>query len=362
MTEPMFGWRRPLDYYTMNVDHWNVAKSGKGGGEASIPPLTQPRGPAPHRAAWLDDLWPAVFARVRIPVSGVRIDDATAARLASMVVGEFLDAHPELPDTLEAALQWLSGRASAVAVDRVASERRRTADPDLYRDPAASGWTSNPDFDLLRQPSVNGMLTSIEWTHAESVLRGHGLPVLARMGIAPTEADTVVRETLAELAQARSVTTLLEQVGVFEQLVQLFATMVERRGISLWRQQRSHKESPNTRDLGPSIDAPVRETRCGGPHLSAGRPQDGGEGKEGGAGNGRYAAMRDALTPFEWHLLRLLFVEGTQTRLDLANDPWVMAEAGLVSTCSEKKRRLYVNQFIERTLARLGRALEKPER
>lgn len=309
-------------------------------------------------AGWLEVLWPAVCARVQRPVAGVKLEAAATARVASTVFGTFLDAHPEPPATVEAALQWLAGRASAAAVAWVASERRRTGDPNLHRDPEAVAWEKNPDFDALRERDEGGVLTSREWAVAEPVLRRRAFPVLARIGVKDEDAEDVIMESLGELTQARPGGGLLEKMNVFEELPRFFATMAERRGISWLRRQTARKRQASNPGLADSMDAPDSATRRTLADPRSSRSHDGRAPWESATFDAIHAGCRNALTDFEWHLLTVLFVEGTHTRLDLANDPWVLEQAGLEATASESKRRRRLNLYIEEALARLGRALE----
>lgn len=307
---------------------------------------------------WLEVLWPAVCVRVQRPVAGVRLDAENTVRVARSVFHDFLDAHPEPPASVEAAQQWLVGRASAAALNWVAAERRRTGDPDLHRDPEALWWPHNPDFDQLRVRDAGGVLTSPGWEVAEPVLRRRAMTVLARMGVMDEDAEDVVMESLGELTQARSDGGPLEKMTVFEELPRFFATMVDRRGISWLRKQSARKRQASNPSLADPMDAPDSAARRTLADPRSSRPHDGRAPWESAHFDTIHAACRNALSDFEWHLLTTLFVEGTHTRLDLANDGWVLEQAGLDPSASESKRRRRLNLYIEEALARLGRALE----
>lgn len=313
-------------------------------------------------AGWLEVLWPAVCARVQRPVAGVLLDTSSTARVAARVFGEFLDAHPEPPASLESAQQWLAARASQAALAHVAAERARTADPDRFRDPDVAAWEHNPDFDTLRARDGEGVLTSDGWRVAEPVLRRRALPVLGRMGVKDEDAQDVVMESLGELTQARpGGGGPMEKMAVFEELVRFFATMVERRGISWLRKQSAQKRQPSNPTLAEPMDAPESQVRRMLADPKSSTPHDPRAPWENATFDAIQHACRGALTGFEWHLLNALFVEGTHTRLDLANDPWVLEQAGLEAGASESKRRRRLNLFIDEALARLGRALEQAD-
>ena len=318
-----------------------------------------PTAPDLTPAGWLEVLWPAVCARVQRPVAGVRLDAAGTARVAASVLSGFLDAHAEPPAGVEAAQQWLAGRAAPAALAWVAAERRRTGDPELHRDAEALSWERNPDFDALRARGPGGALTSRDWALAEPVLRRRALPVLARMGVKDEDAEDVIMEALGELTQARTDGGgPLEKMQIFEELPRFFATMAERRAISWLRKQSARKRQASHPALAEPMDAPDSAARRTLADPRSGRPHDPHAPWESATFDAIHRACRTALTDFEWHLLTALFVEGTHTRLDLANDPWVLEQAGLDPAASESKRRRRLNLYIEEALARLGRALE----
>ncbi len=311
---------------------------------------------------WLDVLWPAVCARVRRPVAGVCLDGSATAEVASGLFGMFLAEHDDPPGSLEASQAWLAERASASAVAWVARARLRAGNPDLHRDAEAAFWERNPDFDALRVRDVDGVLTSPHWGMAGSVLRRRALPVLARLGVRDEDAEDVVMEALGELTQARlDGAGPLEKMAVFEELPRFFATMAERRGISWLRKQSARKRQPSNPALADPLDAPDSLVRRTLTDPRSTRPDSPQSPWENASFDAIFAACRAALTDFEWHLLTTLFVEGTHTRLDLANDPWVLGQIGIAGSASESKRRRRLNLFIEEALSRLGRALDKAD-
>lgn len=310
-------------------------------------------------ARWLEALWPVLCARVRRPVGGVRLPDERVAALAGGLIEEFLAAHPEPPAGLEQAQQWFAVRAAPRALAWLAEERKRSGDWQAGRDPEALAWEKNPDFDELRRRTGEGALVSRAWGGVGEVLRWRGLPVLQRLGISGEDAEDVFMETLAELTQARADGgSPLDKMAVFEELPRFFATMIERRGISWLRKISARKRQATNPAYAEPLDAPESALRRTLADPRAGAAAAASEPWASATFDRLYAACRTALNELEWHLVIVLFVEATHTRLDLASDPWVLEQLGLTAGDSESKRRRRLNLFIEEALAKLGRRLE----
>lgn len=313
--------------------------------------------PTAERAQWIQALWTAVCQRVQRPVAGVRLEAAEVERIAHQLIEAFFLAYPDGPSSKEAALHWLAQRAAPRALEWVAAQRRLTGNWDASRDPEATWWEKNPDFDELRHRTSEGSLTSRAWHEVGAILHRRARPVLMRAGVGEDDVEDVFMETLAELTQARrDEAGPLEKMTVFEELPRFFATMVERRGISWLRKQSARKRQATNPALAEPLDAPespilrtLSDPRTSSP---AGQPW------ENATFDRIHAACRDALSEFEWYLVTALFVEGTHTRLDLAEDRWVLEQLGVTPSDSESKRRRRLNLFIEEALAKLGRRLE----
>lgn len=313
--------------------------------------------PTAERTQWIQSLWTTVCQRVQRPVAGVRLVTADVERLARELLQEFFQAFPEGPDSQETAQHWLAERAPVRALTWLAAERRRTGNWDAGRDPDATWWERNPDFDELRRRSPEGALESRAWQEVGELLRRRARPVLARIGVAEDDIEDVIMETLAELTQARQDNSgPLEKMTVFEELPRFFATMVERRGISWLRKQSARKRQASNPALSEPLDAPESPIlRTLADPLSDAKHR---QPWENATFDRIYASCRDALNDFEWYLITALFVESTHTRLELAEDPWVLEQLGVKREDSESKRRRRLNLFIEEALAKLGRRLE----
>ena len=55
---------------------------------------------------WIAKLWPAVCARARRPVTGVRLDQAMAGGVAEAVFEDFLETFPRAPGSWETVQHW----------------------------------------------------------------------------------------------------------------------------------------------------------------------------------------------------------------------------------------------------------------
>jgi len=305
---------------------------------------------------WIAKLWPVVCARARRPVAGVRLDPAMAGSVAEAIFEEFLATFPRAPDSWETVQHWLTSRVAPLALQEVADLRRRTGDWQAARDAARAQWLRNPDFPALCRRGPDGSLTSREWSLVEPILWQRAVPLLRRTGVGEEDSRDVFMETLAELTAARRDAGPLEKMQVFEELPRFFAVMVERRGISWLRKQSAQKRTPMHPAFTERLDDPDNVlARSLADPASLPAPADQ---PWVNAGFDRiHTACRTALSDFEWHLVEALFVEGSHTRLSLAEDPWVMEQLGITSRASESKRRRRLNLFVEGALTKLGARL-----
>ncbi len=305
-------------------------------------------------ADWIDALWPAVCARTLRPVSGVRLDRETAGAAAAQAFRQFLAEFPEPPASRETVMHWLATQAAPLALAAVAEKRRALADQEAFRDPARAAWEKNPDLEDLRKRGADGSLASRQWSVAEPILWRRAAPLLTRMGLGEEDARDVYMESVAELTQPRTEAGPLEKITVFEELPRFFGTMIERRAISWQRKQSARKRQATNPALAERLDDEENSVARSLADPRSAALQD----------PWRYvnfdrikAACGDALSDLEWHIINALFVEGTQTRLDLAGDAWVLEQLAVSRDSSESKRRRRLNLFIEEALHRLGECL-----
>jgi len=320
--------------------------------------ITRPRSmPASDCREWIDELWPLVCQRARRPLGGILLDKASAGAIAAEVFAGFLAEFPQRPGAWETVLPWLTSRVRPLALACVAEERRRAGDWQLRRDPQKLAWERNPDFEALRRRSAEGALLSREWDSAAAILGKAAQPVFLRLGIGEEDARDLQNETLAELTRASPATGALEKLLVFEELPKLFATMIERRTISWLRKATAQKRRATNPAFTDRLDDPDSATAR---RLADPASAPAGDSPWVNAGFDRIRrACRRVLTDFEWHLVEVLFVEGSHTRGDLVSDAWTLEHLGVTPADSESKRRRRLNEFIDGALARLGRALHE---
>ncbi len=305
---------------------------------------------------WIAKLWPAVCARARVPVAGVRLDRHQAGAVAEAVFDQFLESFPRAPGSWETVQHWLTSRVAPLALREIAELRQSTGDWQAGRDPERFLWERNPNFPALCRRAADGSLGSREWSLVEPILWHRAVPLLKRVGVGDEDARDVFMETLAELTAARTTEGPLEQMLIFEELPRFFAVMVERRGISWLRKMSAKKRTPMHPGLTERLDAPDNAmARSLADPASLPPPTDQ---PWANVGFDRiHRACRTALSDFEWHLVEALFVEGSHTRLSLAEDPWVMEHLGITGRASESKRRRRLNLFVEEALSKLGARL-----
>ncbi len=313
--------------------------------------------PASDCREWIEELWPLVCQRALRPLGGIRLDKGAAGEVAAEVFADFLAAFPRRPGAWETVLHWLSSRVRPLALSRVAEERRRRGDSELFRDPQKTAWERNPDFDALRRRSPDGALLSREWDAAAPILTRAAQPVFYRLGIGEEDARDLQNETLAELTRASAAPGALEKLLVFEELPKLFATMIERRTISWLRKASAVKR----RTAHPAYTEPLDDPdNAAARRLAASDAGASGDCPWEHAGFDRIRrACRAVLSDFEWHLVEVLFVDASHTRGDLAGDAWTLQQLGISADSSESKRRRHLNLVIDDALARLGRALRE---
>jgi DNA-directed RNA polymerase specialized sigma24 family protein len=306
-------------------------------------------------AHWLDQLWPQVCQRVSRPLTEVLVPREAISRLACRVVEGFLEAGDAVTSSFDAARRWMLEHAESLALSWIADERRQRSDADFARDMERALWPHNPSWEDLLQRDVEGALNGRQWPQAVDILKQRATPVLARQSLPAEDGEDVLQETLAELLQARKEPSIIDRLRIFEELPRLFAVMIERRLISWLRKRSALKRSAANPQLSESLNDPDNKLR---EQLA-----DGGKAQpwEGATFDRIQSACRTVLSDFEWHLVTLLFVEGTHTRLDLASDAWVLEQLGLSMKHSESKRRRALNAVVETALQRLGRALEEAD-
>jgi hypothetical protein len=301
-------------------------------------------------AAWLEILWEAVCVRAARPVPGILLDQNGTLKVATATFQEFLDSGGDPAPNLQAMLTVLTRPVQGRALRYVADHRITSRDPNLLRDPAKAKWATNPAFPALITRRDDGVLSDSGWSTAEPVLWQRASPIYRRIRINEVDARDVYAETVGDFLKARPDPDdcPMRKMLVFEELPRLFAVVAERRAISWVRKQTTLKMQPNQGGL--SFDDPdlgPLETRT----LSNDDP----------LANATFDQIRqscaNSLDDFEWHLIEILFVEGSKTRDKLVLDDWTLSQLKIDPSASRSTKLRRLNTIIADSLARLGRAL-----
>ncbi len=313
---------------------------------------------SPSVSPWLTSLWAGICARAARPIHGIRLPLAAIEKVACATAEEAL-ADEQL-DGLKPheAVPKLQALAATRALTWTAEERRSAGDHEIARDPEHLFWPRNPDFDALRVRDAGGALTARSWDVAVGILRQRARPITRGHGLTEEDAEDVLMQTLAELLQARTDGAPMDEMRVFEELPKFFANMIDRRTISWLRKRSARKRQAANPALSDSLNDPDNRLH---EQLIDPASDSGMDRLQRTSYHRIRAACASALTPFEWHVIEALFVEGTHTRLDLASDAWVLEQMEMDSSASESKRRRALNDVIESALSRLGQALEEAD-
>lgn len=305
-------------------------------------------------AGWLEILWEAVCMRAARPVPGILLDEKGTLEVAKATFQEFLDSGGDPAPNLQAMLTVLTRPVQGRALRYVADQRSEHKDPDLLRDTAKARWSKNPAFPQLIARRDDGQLSDPGWSLAEPILWNRASPIYRRLRINDTDSRDVYSETVADFLKARPDPDdcPMRKMVVFEELPRLFAAVAERRAISWIRKQTTLKMQPNQGGL--SFDDPdlgPLETRT--------------LGDDDPLANATFDRIRescaDTLDEFEWHLVEVLFVEGSKTRDELVLEDWTLQQLEIDPSASRSTKLRRLNAVIADALARLGRALDEAD-
>ena len=305
-------------------------------------------------AGWLEILWEAVCVRAARPVPGILLDGNGTLDVAKTTFQEFLDSGGDPAPNLQAMLTVLTSPVQGRSLRYVADQRKEQKDSDLARDTPKAKWSKNPAFPKLIARRDDGQLSDPDWSIAEPILWQRASPIYRRLRINDNDARDVYAETVADFLKARPDPDdcPMRKMAVFEELPRLFSVVAERRAISWVRKQTTLKMQPNQGGL--SFDDPdlgPLETRT----LDNDDP----------LANATFDQIRsgcaETLNEFEWHLVEILFVEGSKTRDELVLEDWTLQQLNIAPSASRSTRLRRLNTVIADSLARLGRALDEAD-
>ena len=120
-------------------------------------------------SAFFEGYWKVVCAKVRRPLSGIRLPDELVVREATAVFEEFLGAYDSLPPRGEIG-KFFTGRALRRSLEATAAARKEAGDAQLYHNPDEQFYESNLDLDELQKRTADGSFESSEWGGLPGVL------------------------------------------------------------------------------------------------------------------------------------------------------------------------------------------------
>ena len=289
---------------------------------------------------------------------GLLLDQESVAAVAGSVFDEFLKQGGAVEGSLQKMLSVLTHPVRDHGLDFVAKARADAEDPDLYRDRSRARWERNPRLEKLKLRGKEGELTSREWSRAEGILWQAALPSYRKFRLNEADSKDAYAIVLADFLKARTdlESCPLQKLRIFEELPRLFAVAAERRAISWMRHQSAKKNQPH--QSGLSFDHPdlglagqISDHSTEGPDVSL---------MEAGFEKIK-EVCGEALSPFQWHLVQVLFVDGSATREDLALDEEILEAVGAAPDASRSTKLRRINAELARVLSTLGQAIAEAD-
>jgi hypothetical protein len=299
----------------------------------------------PTRKEQLQRCWNACWNRARRPVEGVLVSEDLSNAIAERAIRNVSIDFDRFPTEAEFTARALEETATATR-DLVARERRAASDPQLHHDSEDRRYVRNLDLDRLQRRHPEKGFSDSEWNHLPAILRPLALATLTRKGIKGADAEDVFSDTLVELVRERegSGHSPILDPTVFEEIIPLHARIVSFRAVDWYRRRGALKNQPNT---GDSIDA-----------LTA-SPDHAMQFEDRAADPARptferiYKECREALSPTEWELVFILYVNQSATIQDLIGDDAFCAKLGINPSVSGSTRRRAIAEQVEDALEKI---------
>lgn len=297
----------------------------------------------------LQRCWTACWHRARRPIEGLLVSEEQAALIAEQAIRNVSLDYKEFPIEAEFTARALEETAEATR-QLVARERRERSDHQLHHDPEDRRYDQNLNLDRLQRRDPEGGFHDSEWNRLPSVLRPLALATLTRKGIKGPDADDVFNDTLVELVREResSGRSPILDPTVFEELIPLHARIVGFRSIDWYRRKGALKNQPNT---GDSLNALADNTD------HAMQFEDHSADPRNTSFERIYKECQEALTPAEWELVFILFVNQSATIQDLIGDDDFCAKCGIKANVSGSTRRRVLSELVEVALEKLRKNL-----
>lgn len=309
-------------------------------------------GPLSHEVFW-EDLWNAMLERIQRPVTGVLLDRDRARRIGEPLLLRLVRGHDESAPAAETSASAL-GEAAETSKCHVADERKRSANPELHRDPDDTRYERNLNLPALQEREPDGRFAHPEWSLLDRFLRPFGFQILKRKGLADEDGEEVFNDTIASLAltAAEKKQAPIEELIVFEEIIPNFCRRIGFRAIDAVRKRTSLKARP---DHLVSLEGMETEEGCAvqiaDPAVSDRERPDTWRFEE------IFAQCREELSAVEWGLIHDLYVAQRYTVKDLIADPAKLAFLGIDAKQSPATLRRRVEDIINPALERLADAL-----
>lgn len=293
----------------------------------------------------LQRCWNACWHRARRPIEGVILSEDLASLIAERSIRNASLDYKKFPNEAEFAAKALRETAFA-ALQTIAEERRKQADPQLFHDPSDRRYHQNLDLDRLQRRDPAKGFHDSEWNNLPKILRPLAFATLARKGIKGVDAEDVFSDTLVELIRERegSGHAPILNPTLFEEVIPLHARILGFRAVDWYRRRGALKNQPNA---GESIDA-----------LSS-NPDHAMQFEDESVDPRKitferiYKDCREALTGTEWKLIFALFVTASATIQDLIGDDEFCAQVGINPWVSGSTRRRILSGLAEGALEKI---------
>lgn len=297
------------------------------------------------RKEQLERCWQSCWQKARRPIEGILLSEDQATTLTEQSIRNLAIDYDTFPGEAEFSAKALLETLSTT-LQSVATDRRKTSDHQLHRDPQDTRYERNLNLDRLQRHHPEKGFYDREWNSLPPILKPLALSTLNRKGIKGPDAEDIFVETLAELVRERQGThhaPILDPT-VFEEIIPLHIRIVGFRAIDFYRRKGSLKNQPNTgsslEELTQNPDHAIQfEDRSADPEKPTFERI--------------YKQCEEALSKNEWEIIFILYVTQTSTVQDLIADDTFCAKMGIKPGVSNSTRRRLLAEIIEQALEKI---------